>query len=949
MARLGNCGANLEGQTVLIRESYDDGDLHVLAAKFAADWQEYKGNEISEFQNHFNALCRLAEHPVPGDQVDNPDFKFHRKTPKFDWKNGEADVFLRNRFVMEYKRPDRSLDDAYTQALSYRDSLGSPPLILVSDFQTIRIHTNFTGTVSEVFCISASDFVNSRRAHTKNALGDESKSQLDVWEVLRYCFFDPEKLKPTTTPEQLTLKAAEHFNVIYGQLAKTNPGKDVEIAKFLSQMLFVMFASDMDLLLDSKLTESTENLGDRPSEAFTNRLNRLLKDMSVGDEDATPPIPHFNGGLFDGSPTGLDGVHGVTSLLRAADELDWSQIEPSVFGTMFERVFNPEKRSQFGMHYTSRNDIEQLAEPVLMAPLRDEWAVTKKQIKAERSVEVRNRLLQQFVDRIGDVKVLDPACGSGNFLYVALSLLHELERDVIRWASSEGLRGPIPKVHPRQLYGIEKDEYAHQLASVVIWIGHIQNNRGSTERLKTLSPVLEPLDNIARRDAIVTDDEVPQVPEWPDADCIIGNPPFLGNKYMRSKMGDDEVERIYEAWGGSVPNGADLCMYWFEKSRRQIELGHTKRAGLLGTQAIRHTRSRKVLEGILESGGIFFAVSDQEWQLDGASVHISMVGFDDGSDKTQTLDGESVDAIHSDLKNRPFDVTTAQRLDENLGIAFQGINRRTAFEVPAGLAAKWTDGDTPLRKRNREILKPIITGRELNDEPRNRWLIDFGATTSFDEAKDFEEPFEYLREKLSKSKSDTSWWNARPKSPAVRNAISGLKRYLGTAHTSKHRIFTWLYPPALPEHAVVVFARDDDFFFGVLQSKPHMVWARDLASQLREAESGTRYTHTEVFENYPLPDCSEDLRVNIEKSARRIVEIRDERLKERSNAPPHERKRHTLTGLYNDLPTRLEDAHAELDRAVFRAYGWSEQPDKLTEDEMLCRLLTLNRERAARK
>lgn len=939
-------GATRSSQTLLLEDGTFGGEQDELAVKFADDWSEYEGDEPSQFQNHFNALCRLVDHDTPGDHVGDPDFTFHRRTPKSDGSPGEADVFLRDRFVMEYKRANRSLDDAYTQALSYRDSLGNPPLILVSDFQTIRVHTNFTGTVSEVYTIRAVDFADGALACHRSTLGEVAQGPMTVWEVLRACFRSPSELEPTGTPEELTLKAAGIFREIATALVELNPRKDLEIAKFLSQLLFIMFASDMQLLWGSLLTEATSGLGATPSDQFDERLTRLIEKMSVGEANGIPPIPHFNGGLFDGSPLSLEGIHAVTSQLQEADQLDWSQIEPSVFGTMFERVFNPKKRSQFGMHYTSRSDIEQLCEPVLMAPLRSEWESTKLRVEAETDLEVRSEWLQEFVDRVGSTKVLDPACGSGNFLYVALSLLHDLEREVMRWASAAGIAPPKSRVHPRQLYGIEIDEYAHQLASVVIWIGHIQNNRGSTDRLRSMKPVLEPLDNVARRDAVMTAGEVPLVPEWPEADVIVGNPPFLGNKMMRQSMGDVAVDRLYEAWHGAVPHGADLCMYWFEKARQQIESGRAKRAGLLGTQGIRYGRSRKVLENILESGGIFFAISDQEWQLDGAQVQISMVGFDDGSQTSRTLDGVSVSAIHCDLNNRPFDLTTARRLDENLGIAFQGVNRRTAFEVPAGLASKWTDGDTPLRRRNREILKPIVTGKELNGEPRNKWLIDFGEAMSFDQAKDFEQPFEYLNGIFSESGNRRDWWETRPRSPAVREAISGLKRYLCTAHTSKHRIFTWLHAPVLPEHAVVVFARDDDYFFGVLQSSTHMVWAREIASQLREAESGTRYTHTSSFETFPMPEFGDTLRPQIEEAVRRIDRIRNERLAEQANAPPHERTQHTLTGIYNDPPDRLVDAHAALDRAVFRAYGWSEEPSELADEEVLSRLLELNLERA---
>lgn len=949
----------IAGQIFLLEDGYDGGESGDIASKFADDWSTYSGSEPSQFQNHFNALCRLAGHDAPGDRVGSSDFAFNRVTPKADGSLGEADVFLRDRFVMEYKRPGRSLDEAYAQALSYRDSLGNPPLIIVSDFRTIRIHTNFTGTVSEVYSVSASDFVDTGRlALHRSALGYEGKGPLTILDLLRTCFHSPDDIKPTGTPESLTLEAATNFKTVADELAKWNPKKDLQIARFLSRILFIMFASDMKMLKDSMLTEVTRDLGTEISASFPTRLNRFMEKMGEGEWDGTPPIPRFNGGLFDGTPPGLERIDAIIPELKKADDLDWSQIEPSVFGTMFERVFNPEKRSQFGMHYTSRADIELLAEPVLMAPLRKEWDSLKKRIEVDGDLDTAKAELQQFVDHVGSVKVLDPACGSGNFLYVALSLLHGLERQVMGWALAHGIHPPQSRVHPRQLHGIEIDDYARELASVVIWIGHLQNNGDRVQEMRRLDPVLEPLDNIERRDAVVTEADIPGIPAWPEVDCIIGNPPFLGNKQMRRIMGDDSVDRLYAAWDGLVPNGADLCMYWFEKARQQIEAGRAKRAGLLGTQGIRYGQSRKVLERIVRSGGIFFAIPDKTWcrndaRREDAMVRISMVGFDDGTQRSKTHNGTSVSAIHPDLSCGSVDIHSAKTLRENLNIAFQGINRRAKFEIEGPRAVEWMQGDSPLRRRNREILKPIVIGRELNGEPRNKWLIDFGATMSFDEAKDYEAPFEYLqktcehaRNACSKSGNEACWWDERPLSLTVRNAIAGLDRYLCTSHVAKHRIFTWLEPPALPEHTVVVFARDDDYFFGVLQSKPHTLWAKEIASQLRESESGSRYTHTTCFEKFPLPRGDEAIRTSVERAIRRIVEIRDERMADAHLTKPHLRKQHTLTGLYNDPPSRLVDAHAELDHAVFRAYGWSEAPGDLNDDEVLSRLLALNLDRA---
>lgn len=941
--------AMFSGQTLLMEDGYDGGELSEKASKFADDWSDYTGSELSQFQNHFNALCHLAGHDTPGDRVGSRDFAFNRVTPKADGGHGEADVFLKDRFVMEYKRAGRSLDDAYYQALSYRDSLGNPPLILVSDFQSIRIHTNFTGTVSEVFELAAEDFANlGGLVKHHSALGDESKGPQTVLEVLRACFHSPEELKPIGTPEDLTLRAAETLRAVVDHLLKLNRNRDVEIARFLSQALFTMFASDIGLLQDAILSEATKVTGYSPSAEVPDKVRRLFEKMSEGERDGTPPIPRFNGGLFDGTPPKLEGIDAVTAELQAADKLDWSQVDPTVFGTMFERVFNPEKRSQFGMFYTSRSEIEQLAEPVLMAPLRTEWEGLKQRLGSLNDDDAAAIDLQQFVDRLGEVKVLDPACGSGNFLYVALSLLDGLEREVIAWALSNDLIPPAPRVHPRQLYGIELDRYAQQLAIVVIWIGHLQNNKARTEAIRALNPILEPLDNVECRDAIFSAGGAPAIPDWPECDVIIGNPPFLGNKFMRREMGSDLVVRLYRAWDGAVPNGADLCMYWFEKARQQIEAGRAKRAGLLGTQGIRGTASLKVLQRIHETGGIFFAVSDQMWRQYGPKVKISMVGFDDGSEIKRELDGRGVDRIHADLTSRIVDVTQANPIPENAGIAFQGLNRRKLFEISNAQAKDWMPNGTDLAAKNAQVLKPLVTGDDLVGVSLKRWLVDFPPEMDHGDAMLYWKPYEYLRYEFDPDGADDSWWELRPKALALRAVLAGLDRYIAISRVSKHRIFVWIDGATLPDSSTVVFATDSDRDFGILQSDVHRVWAEAKGTQVRDKDSGFRYTHRTCFEQFPFPHPAAESDSEVAMTARGIIAARSDWMKDMTEDAPHDRRRATLTNLYNEMPAGLRSAHAKLDRAVYRAYGWSEVPGDLSEDEVLSRLLALNLERTAK-
>ena len=935
----------------LINPSRDvSSTTQVLASNFARKWAGYQGNEVQNFQAHFNELCEVVGYPKPSDDIDDHNFEFNKRVRTATSGEGEADVFLRDHFIMEYKKPGSDLDAAYNQTLRYRDGLGNPPLLIVSDFETIRIHTNFTGKAPDIYIITLDDLRNiQQNARRKNSLGVVNQSPLSIYQVLRNCFRDPEYLEPAQTPDQITEAAADIFKKIADELQDYNTGKDAEIARLLSQLLFCMFSSNIGLLPKQLMTQYTEDLGPSPATIFPSRLSNLFKMMSDGNPVNVPPIKHFNGGLFDGRPNNLQIGSSIMPFVREADALDWSQIEPAIFGTLFERIYNPEKRAQQGRHYTSRADIETLVEPVVMTTLRRDWDKTKSSIEdADR--DLVSIATQDFVDRLGKVHILDPACGSGNFLYVALNLLHELEREVIRWSIEREGDPPESRVHPKQLLGIEIDEYAQQLASVVVWIGHLQNERRVGD-VANRDPVIDPLDNIDCRDAIVDNSgPEPKPAEWPDADFIIGNPPFLGNKRMRGEMSDDTVERIYKVWGDKVPNGADLCAYWFEQARSQIADGKAKRAGLLATQAIRGGISRQVLRKIKETGDIFFAESDRNWLLDGAAVHTSMVGFDDGSETERVLDGQPVKRIHPDLSSRSADLTEANRLRENLDIAFQGIVPVGPFDISVEEVLAMVLDSNADGADNEDVIRPLVTAKDITQRPSNRWIIDFGVSMSEDEAARYQKPFEIVKERViphraeAPSASSTAWWRFASTGSGLRSAVAPLTRYVATPRHSKHRLFVWCESDTLPNESVVIFAREDDYFIGVLQSRAHEVWSRSTGTQVRDSESGFRYTHTTCFETFPFPEPTDEQRDAIADVVKTMMWHRKNVTTPREDrkTPEEVLRRMTLTYIYNHNPSWLQSDHAALDSTVFDAYGWPEDPAELDDDTILERLLELN-------
>ena len=536
-----------------------------------------------------------------------------------------------------------------------------------------------------------------------------------------------------------------------------------------------------------------------------------------------------------------------------------------------------------------------------MAPLRREWeevkcrceenlwpAVVKaaqaqagqkrRAAKPSPAREKFDRAIQNFVERLAHVSVLDPACGSGNFLYVALHLLLDLEKEVISYAASHGL-SLVPHVHPRQLAGLEINPFAQQLASVVIWIGYLQwiHQNG----FKTPShPVLEPIDTIHCQDAILdlSDPKNPKEPEWPAAEFIVGNPPFLGGKLLRANLGDEYVDAMFELWHERVSREADLCCYWFEKARRRIEQGKCVRAGLLATQGIRGGANRKVLENIKQTGDIFFAESDRDWILEGANVHVSMVGFSRGTETCHVLDGKPVPRINANLTHA-VNPSDAAPLRTNVNVAYMGVTKQGPFDIPGSIARKWLSSPNPSGKPNSNVLVPYLNGMDVTKRQRESWLIDFPHGIAEDNAAQFELPFEYVRRKVKPFRDSRArdwfrdqWWELYAPRPDMRRAMAQLKRFIGTPRVSKYRLFVWIDRVVLPDCQIIAFARDDDYFFGVLHSRVHEVWALRLGTRL---ETRPRYTPTTCFETFPLPEPTKKQEAAIAAAAKELDELRN--------------------------------------------------------------------------
>ena len=444
----------------------------------------------------------------------------------------------------------------------------------------------------------------------------------------------------------------------------------------------------------------------------------------------------------------------------------------------------------------------------------------------------------------------------------------------------------------------------------------------------------------------VDDQGRPREPDWPRADVIIGNPPFLGGKMLRRELGDEYVDSMFEVWDDRVPREADLCCYWFEKARSEIERGRARRAGLLATQGIRGGRNRVVLDRVAQSGAIFWAQSDRKWTLDGAAVQVSMVGFDDGRETAHELDGLQVSEIYTNLRSGETDVTKARRLKENLGISFQGVIKAGAFEINRAEAREMLQYPNPDGRDNRDVVQPWVNGSDITGRSRNMWIINF-SEMPMESASLYESPFEYVNENIRPRRQEnrdsrfrTYWWRLGRSRVRFRETVKSLDRYIATPRVSKHRLFVWVSSDVLPDSAVVAVARCDDYTFGVLHSRIHELWARSLGTQLRDFESGFRYTPTSTFETFPFPEPTPEQKDEIAEAAQRLDALRQGWL----NPPPEsisptQLKRRTLTNLYNDPPTWLELSQKSLDAVVFAAYDWSPE---ISDGEIVSRLLELN-------
>lgn len=936
-------------------------------AEFVSKWRNNTLSERAGAQAHFLDLCAMLGVPPPNDPEN---YCFERGATRTGSGHGWADVWKRGCFGWENKAPGRDLADALRQLMTYALALDNPPLLVVCDREIIQVHTHFTGTASEVHTIRLEE------------IGTPENLQ-----KLRWIFTDPDKYKPRRTVGEITAKAASHFAEVAQSL--TARGHEPQaVAHFLIQCLFCMFAEDVRLLPEKLFERVVAKAGNDP-ERLAARLGELFASMRTGGEFALETIPYFNGGLFETiAPIPLNAAE--TSTLLAAAGMDWAHVEPSIFGTLFERGLDPAARSQLGANYTDPATILRLIDPTITRPLLEEWETIKAAIAADMdryhcggkgsqiALKDAQGAFLGFIERLKNFRILDAACGSGNFLYLALRALKDLEHRANLDAEALGLHRELGiETNPANVLGIELNPYAAELARVTIWIGEIQWMLSRGYQIRR-NPILSRLDTIECRDAVLASDG--SEPEWPAADVIVGNPPFLGDKKMRAELGADYVAKLRSLYDGRVPGGADFVTYWFEKARAQIEAVKTQRAGLVATNSVRGGANRKVLDRICTSTRIFEAWSDEDWINEGAAVRVSLVCF--GDRPTHQLDGKPVGAIFADLTaseghgDAAADLTQAKALTENVGVSFIGTQKSGPFDIPGNLGRLWLKLPNPHGQPNSDVVKPWVNGMDITRRPSDTWVIDFGVDRTEAEAMLYEAPFNHvlmnvkpMRDKVNREGHRKYWWLHGETRSGMRKAMSGLPRYICTPRVSKHRLFVWLHAAIIPDSAVAVIARCDDATFGVLHSCFHELWSLRLGTSL---EDRPRYTPTSTFETFPFPagmtprDTASAAPQGpkadaIAAAVKRLNELRDnwlnpaewtERVPEVAAGFPdrivpkagHEADlaKRTLTNLYNTRPAWLDSAHKVLDAAVAAAYGWTDYTPSMPDAEILRRLLALN-------
>ena len=736
----------------------------------------------------------------------------------------------------------------------------------------------------------------------------------------------------TERQEAVTIEAVAKLAELFDSLEQRSEGDPDSRRRFVLQVVWCMFAEDLGQIPAQGFTRIVDDLIANPRRSSSDDLGRLFEYLN----DPTPDrpehglyvgVPYVNGSLFSAAAR-IDLSTDELQLLREVSGFNWREVQPSIFGSLLQGVFGHERQWELGAHYTHEADIQKIILPTIHEP----WT---ERIEALDSYEAAKRAQSDLLNFV----VLDPACGSGNFLYLAYRELRRIEvalgRRAEELARAEGRpeQTGLTAFFPLQnMRGIEIAQFGVDLARVTLWMGH----RLAVEELgldESTLPLAD-LSGIQRADALQVD--------WPEASAVIGNPPFLGDRFIRRHKGDDYVEWLKEAFGVGIK---DYCVYWFRKA--QDHLADGQRAGLVGTNSVTQNRARDPSLGyILESGSVITdAISTQDWPGE-ANVDVSIVNWvKRPSDPPEPvrLDGQELsEPIAASLRPFSLAVERAERLTANEGAAFYG-------PIPGGkgFVLEPEEAEQVLGRHGeewRDVVRPYLTGDDVLNRPDHepsRFIIDFGFR-SLEEAGEYSEALEIVRDRVKPQRDKVSrrtyrehWWRFSEPIREMREALAGLGRYIAGPAQGKRIQFVWVDSWTCPSNLTTVFAFDSDYAMGILSSSAHRHWAIAQASTL---EDRTRYTTTSTFDTFPWPSANDDQANAVAGAAHSLIQRRDEICLEAEIG---------LTDLYNLVDEGayrdLSDLQVALDNAVADAYGW-DKTAAIEPDESNRRLLALNLE-----
>ena len=857
-------------------------------------------------------------------------------------------------------------------------------------------------------------------------------------EMLRAIWTNPKSIDPRFQSADVTRTVARRLASVSQYIedglkpklaGKSNRERSEEIeesALFLMRILFCMFAEDIGLLPEGKFKDFLKQAESNP-DLFSNGLADLWQKM--GAPNISPrfafavaeEVRYFNGGLFESNRTYPLGSFVMHDLYEAARQ-NWRKVEPAIFGTLLEQALSAEERAKLGAHYTPRPYVETLVRATIMDVLEEDWRQVEEEIAAgvgaviasgaKQSMETPDgsprgfaarddeealRLAHAFHERLASTRVLDPACGTGNFLYVSLELMQALESRVIETIETLGGRAE-PKVGPHQFHGLEKNPRAAKIAELVLWIGWLRN-RLHDDPDSVPQPVLAESASInfgrhGGYDAVLKMDGMgqpdlanPMIPEWPEAEFIVGNPPFIGGKDLRARLGSDYAEALWKA-NPRVPKSADFVMQWWDRAAHTLvaEGSPLRRFGFVTTNSITQEFSRRVIAGhlapVLASGAeqsneaptgsprgsaarddegglsLVMAIPDHPWTKatkDAAAVRIAMTvaergaregelrevvkeaGLDSDEPKIELLLSEG--AIHANLTSGA-NVTAAKPLTANEGLASPGVKLHGAGFIVPGSDAKHLGLGT--REGLEKHLRPYRNGRDLLGNSRNVMVIDLLGVNERDARQRFPEVYDHVlrtvkpeRDANRRSTYRDNWWIFGEPRRELRPALAGLTRYIATVETSKHRIFQFLDAEILPDNRLIVVSSASSFVLGVLSSSVHVWWALASGGTL---EDRPVYTKNKVFDPFPFPDPTPEQRAAIAELAEELDSTRKLALAETEKL--------TMTELYNRREklrsgapldekeqrratsaraATVDRLHEQLDQAVADAYGWGEE------------------------